>query len=272
MRIRNKPFGIRRDLDYFRENIIIAWKTLLEYKLNFLFGFIEHLLYILSHLFLFFVLIENFGSELGWDMYDFFIFFVLTEISYIIAGFFIWKDWLYIYLKNGDFNTFLFRPQNPYIAFIFSMLNEYAILLLIIDVFLYSAIIFYFQIELVNLALGSIIFFLITILYITNIEMIRSFDFIAKNIVPTTLWPAFINVNEMFKKFPYNFFQTSFLKYIILFIPNVLVASLLMPILRGKEIFLPSIQISLIISLIFIYIIIIKIIWRYGLKRYEAFG
>jgi ABC-type uncharacterized transport system permease subunit len=272
MRIRNKPFGIKRDIDYFRENIIIAWKTLLEYKFNFIFSFMEHYIYVFAHFILFFVLIENFGSELGWSMQDFVIFFILTELAYIFAGLFVWKDWLYIYLKNGDFNTFLFRPQNPYVAFFFSNLNEYAILLIMMDVFVYSAIIFIFQIEVVNLLASSIIFFLITILYITNIEMIRSFDFIAKNIVPSTIWPAFININKMFSKFPYTFFQNSYLKYIILFIPNVLIASLLMPLLRGKDIFVPSIQISLILILIFVYIIIIKRVWNIGLRKYEAYG
>ncbi len=263
---------LRSEFAYLKENIIITWKTLIEFKYNLAFSIIEHTIYILTHIFLFFLLINNFGDIIGWNMHDFFIFFIMTEITYIIAGLFIWKDTLNLYIVRGDLNTFLFRPQNPYIAFFYSSLNNYAFLLLIIDSIYYTTAILLLNIELYNLLLSSLVFILITILYIVNIEMIRSFDFLAKNIVDTALWSPFIGVNELLKKFPYDFFQTSFFKYVILIIPNVLVASLLLPLLRGHDIFNPILQIIILLSLIFSYTIIIKLNWRYGLKRYEAFG
>lgn len=72
--------------------------------------------------------------------------------------------------------------------------------------------------------------------------------------------------------YPYQFFEKTGFKVFLLIIPSFFVPSLLVPILRGYEIWNLNIQLIILFSMIIFCSIGLFLNWKFGLKRYNAYN
>lgn len=266
-----QDFGWKRKKEYIKVNFYIMWKKLLEYKNNMYFSAFEHYFFILTYFAFYFLIFDNFGEGLGWELYDYFVFFIFCEVLYIIAGTFMWGPSISEHILKGKLSDHLRRPFNPFFSFFFQEMNFYGLFLLIQDVVIYSVILFFLPIEFYNVGFSILIMVLIILLILLEFYFVKSLDLIMLNLSLVVIKP-FWSFYELTRQYPYGFFRNSGFRFVLLGFPFFLIGSLLIPLLRGYEVWNPLLQISVMIVLIFVFSFGIFFCWHYGLKKYEAFG
>jgi ABC-type uncharacterized transport system permease subunit len=75
-----KPFGIVCYSDFLKENIILMFKYLGEYKASFYSVLFEQFIYLFVNLLLFSILFNNFTDVVGWSFKEFILFLCLLII------------------------------------------------------------------------------------------------------------------------------------------------------------------------------------------------
>ena len=112
-----KKYGIVRNLNYLKENLIICFKSLSEYKLNLFNSIFEQLIFYFILIIFGKVLISNFGDLIGWSFIDYLLFLIIVDLSTTFTGIFVWDASVQKAIKTGSLNNFLFRPINRIIGF-----------------------------------------------------------------------------------------------------------------------------------------------------------
>jgi hypothetical protein len=72
--------------------------------------------------------------------------------------------------------------------------------------------------------------------------------------------------------YPYQFFGESSYKLLLLFFPLFITSSLIIPILLGSSVDDLMLKISVFLGIFLFSLLILIVNWKYGLKKYEAFG
>jgi ABC-type uncharacterized transport system permease subunit len=259
-------------LDFFKKNFEIMWKLTVEYKTNFYMNLFE--VFILSSIafFSYFLIGGVFENFISWTLGDYVFFSFLIYICFIFGGFFSWGKRLDWQLLKGDFNIFLTKPLNPFIFYIFLNLSGWALISFFGRIFFIFLTIYLFDIKLYNLGLAFLVFMLISINFLLVFQFLEALSFFGKKLSEIFggmfYWDIFnINMN-----YPEIFFRESKLKYVLIFFSSFFVGSLLLPILRNYEIWNFWFQIYFLVIFNLILIILLFIMWKFGLKRYEAFG
>lgn len=267
-----KQFGFKRNIDYIRINFFIMWKNLTEYKTNFYSSFVAELFYLSVMFIFYYVLSDNFASAIPWKTSDFFVYIILTSVMTTLSGLLLWKNTLFYVLKKGDLNSYLIRPINPNIFFVFSKIAPQAFVMLFIDSLLFVIGVVCFNIVLYNVVLSLFCFILVIILHIVFNFWIFSLDMLKMGISSTT-FPIVDKLDNMIEQYPAPFFEKSNGKFLGLFVPIFFISSLVIPLIRGYDtMFSIKLQILILIVLICSFFVGIVINWKYGLKRYEGFG
>ena len=77
---------------------------------------------------------------------------------------------------------------------------------------------------------------------------------------------------DFLTNYPFQYFMQSKFKYFLFLFGTTFTASLIIPILNNTPVWNLKLQIFILSSLIILLTIGIYINWKYGLKKYEAFG
>jgi hypothetical protein len=72
--------------------------------------------------------------------------------------------------------------------------------------------------------------------------------------------------------YPYQFFGESSYKLLLLFFPLFITSSLIIPILLGSSVDDLMLKISVFLGIFLFSLLILIVNWKYGLKKYEAYG
>jgi len=264
-------FGLVRHLNFFKENVVIMFKFLSEYKASFYSVLGEQIVFISVNLLLFSVMVENFADVIGWNFKDFVLFLCLIDFLNVFMGIFTWKNWLKKDIVSGSFNLMLLRPLKVFWFNYFYALSHYALLYTILNFFIFSFFIFYFGIELVNIFLAVGLFGLICFFWLCLVEFFKSLDWVFLGL-SEVLWKPLSDVNWSFKSFPAPLFKKFGWKYLLLVFPYYVLAILVLPVLRGYEVvdfwfYVYFLSFGSVVLCLFIFGF-----WKYGLKNYEAFG
>ena len=261
-----------RELNYIKTGMFLTWKKMLEYKANTYSAILAQIIYFVSQFLVLFVISSNFGDVIGWSFLDFVFYLLLFDFVETIAGFFIWgRSDLKSMIVKGELNCYINRPLNKFICFNASIFSAGGtIMLFITSIFLVFFILF-FNVELYNILFGIFIAFLIIIFHIVLrkfVESINFFNFGVSYFLRETVYRS----QRIFTNYPAKFFQGGFFRIIFMIIPLFFVSSLLLPVLRNKEVWNLNLQIFILVSLIIVFGFGIFIFWKFGLKKYEAYG
>jgi len=260
-----------RHFNFLKENIVIMFKYLSEYKASFYSVLLEQFVFLGVNLLMFSVMVENFSDVVGWKFSEFVLFLALVDYMMVLTGIFAWRNWLKSEIISGDFNLKVLRPLNVFWFNYFYKLAHHAFLYSMLNLFVYGFLLFYFKINLVNVWLGVGLFFLIALFWLCFVEFYRSLDWIGLGLSEIFGRP-FFNFNWNFKSFPAPFFKKFNLRFVLLIFPSYFLGALVLPVLRGFEVLNFWFYIWFLICGILILCGLISIIWRYGLKNYGAFG
>jgi len=269
---RSKP---KKSFDYVKANFFILKQNLIEYKANVFMCFIEHLVYFSSIVLIFNIIFSNFSEVINWKLSDYVLFFVLIDWICASSGIFVWRTpSLRHSIIQGDFNIILLRPIPKFLGYFFSNLNGNLLIYTIMNPIIHiTTLIIFFNIELHNIFIAIMIWTLVLINFTLMYEFFHSFEFLATS-SSRSIKIIFDEINySLANNYPLQFFNKLDLKGILLFLsPLFFVGSLIIPILRNYPIWNFQLQIFILLISIIIFITGIYINWRYGLKKYEAYG
>jgi len=119
--------------------------------------------------------------------------------------------------------------------------------------------------------LATILFLLLTIVFILSFITINSFAFYLLGSIESFLnayeWTSFT-----MRTYPGNFLKNNKIKFVFMSIPVFFIGTLIVPIFQGKFVEDIISQLSIILFIFIFCSTITWINWHYGLKKYEAFG
>lgn len=263
--------GWKRNINYFKENINIVFKKLIEYKINFYMSALTQLAITFTLILSLYVISTNFGDIIDWEFNDFMIFMLAYDLIFTISGIFSWTGNIKTAITYGRLNNYINKPINRIIAFKFKSLSSPALSMTFFGIIKSIIIIYIFKIKFFNLFLGLIIFLLIIMFTIAMRFLIDSIGFFSFGLYHI-LFSIFGFSQSILRNYPEHFFKNAPFRNALLIFPAVFISILLVPILANKNIESFSYYIIILISLIIISTIGTLINWYYGLKKYEAYG
>lgn len=259
---------MNRLFNYLKERIIISLKSFVEYKGNFYSILISDLFTYIITLIFYFVYINLSGNSfLDWNLVNFLTFLLLVKFSLRFNNLFYFTGFSKR-LLNGDLNSKLIRPIPTYFSMILNLSSGKVIMTLISFVLL-LIILLYSNLE--NYFLAFLVW---SIGFIGSTFLVNTFEISSFFLKGNIGLPFMKNEIEIISKnFTYAPFENQFLisKVLFLFLPQSLIAYLTLNILLG-EISYFSIYFMPLLFYSTIIILFHFIIWKYGLKKYEAFG
>jgi ABC-type uncharacterized transport system permease subunit len=246
-------------------------KYLKEYKSNLYSGILMAIVSNFAFIAFFYIISNQFSDLLPWSFGDFYIFFLLLYIINGFAGFVIWREFLYITITKGDFNNYLTKPTNIFFLYLFNKISPNPIIYMSVNLVFLIFGIFYFSIELHNIFL-FLLFSVFLIVFISLVYFfLLSLDFLKLRLGEYAI-SSFFKVDILFHSYPFIFFERFEYKNFLFIFPFVFVSSILVPTLRDYTIYDLLYQLTFLIVASFILLLGIIFLWKYGLKRYEAFG
>lgn len=260
-----------KNLNFAKENLYIMFKTIQEYKLNFYIALFEQFFFFSVHFIFFYIVLDNFSDVITWTLLDFILFGLIADSVNVIQGFFHWGKRLQYDIVYGHLNILLVKPINVFFAHYFSKFSIAGFTFLIVNVFVFIFLEIFFNFYLTNILLSLFFLILIIFLNILLYFFIRSFNFFSFGFADFLI----VSVEESVRigeTYPHKFFENSFFGKFLLFSPIVFVGSLIVPLIRGYDIWNFDLQIIVLFSLIVVFSLGTLINWYYGLKKYEAFG
>lgn len=266
----NKKFGIGHYLNYFKENYFISLKEFLEFKSNMYNLILVEIFFAAVFIFFGSILLTNFNTILNWDIYDFILLYFIINAIDDISGLFWYNKLISWRIKKGDFNSFLYLPGNPLLNFVFSKSFNLTFLILIyLSIIVFVLIKVSTQIHLIFLALSIIL----TLIFLRTMTF-HFFSSISWYSLEfgESVSSTYHQIASTFKEYPFQFFKNVKFKIVSLFFILTFVSSLVIPIIRGYPIWNIKIQMIILIGLCIITTLLTLLNWKYGLKKYEAFG
>ena len=255
---------ITKHINFVKEIYVQAFKQLKEYSVNFWSVFVFDIVLFFVYL-LFYSVILGISSEfLPWNFLDFILFYFSISLITKLTYFFRIK-YFSSKLINGDLNVWRTKPINTFIAI--SMQNK--------DSAIYTTFLYIFPLGYIfyigdnsNYFLAFLLLFFSLIYYIFFIAFFQSLAFFIKRnevFVKTSNQLHYLN-----EQFTPKVFEKSLLVFLY-FLPSALFGYFFIEFLneRFEEFFKYNLGIGL--SFLF-FIFGTYILWKVGLKKYEAFG
>ncbi len=263
--------GFKHYLIYFFENFKISFKSLIEFKTNLYNLILIELFLAIAFVSFSFIFSENFGDIIGWNFIDFLLLYYIVQLANDISGFFVYNKGLSYKLKEGSLNTYLSKPGNVFLNYILGFSFN-----TIIPVTIYSLIVtfllFYIKITLFSLFILVLFFIFLLVILVLWYHFLSSFAFYFLKLGEVLLSIFYFSISDMAQSYPFQFFSKLKIKLFLLLIPTFIVSSIIIPILRGSEIYNLKLQILFFIIFFLISFFGLIINWKIGLKKYEAFG
>lgn len=256
-----------KNLDFILTRIGLALKENVEYRMNLWSAFIINIVVSFVSIFFYLVYFEVGVIVEGWNFYDVVLYFFLFLASSKALHSISLKNFNIVLLR-GIFSNILVLPINSFLFSIFYRLRGpvlviFPILLFIIGVFVF-----------LENSYSNYIFFILWFIYsflwqgVFNI-FFQSFAFFIKNI--DFLISPFFNINKVVRIYTPSSFDGFSTKFLFYSLPSIVVSYFGIEILKGNFDVLFEV-LPYLVFIQFIFILVIWLNWRYGLKNYEAFS
>ena len=258
-----------RIFEYLYINLILMLKLFKEYKSNVLIQIITQVLYFMSYFILFYIVSSKLNLT-TWSTFDFFFYIIIIDTIVTFSGIFLWKLGLKQMITTGSLSQYIVRPISPFVGFQLSNLSINGFIQFLCNMCIF---IFLLNSDLVNFSFVLVDYFimiLISIFYILVRLFSASVNFFSFGLSHFLYFEFFKSASSSFKMFPSPFFNNfPYQKFLFIF-PNFYIGSILF---NHMETGILNIKFILIlISLILFLICFIIFNWKYGLKKYEAYG
>lgn len=250
-----------------KESIIIGIKKIREFPANYISSIIVVLASFLSSYFLMYLFTLNLINDFTRLEILFFLF-MLNANGCIFWMFNKAPRGVFIDRMNGEFNQLLIRPVNTILFYTFKEIKSRWIINSILLTFIFSFLILINNLPFFKFLLVYATSFIFGYLYITIIYFWDALGFLN---IKTLSHPIFF-LNGKLASYPPTIYEKFEFKLIFLLFPLVLygVSTLYYFDRLPLSYFLITLSIAFVLSLIFN--LMTYYLWKYGLKRYEAYG
>ena len=270
---RNHKFNFKHYLNYFWENYKIGLKEQVEYKTNLYIGIFLWVTFSVTILIFGKILFDNFGDVVNWNFLDYIIFIAFSNLIYDVSGLF----WFDKQLKDSIFkekklNFFLNIPGIRFFNFSLSRGFNGTIFLTAEFLIFITYILYNRSFNIIFLDELLLCCFLLFISYISVYYFFDSFSWRFMELGKVSSEKLYDEGNDLLRSIPGVFFNKNKLYFLLFLFPTYFVSSLIVPLFQG---FIPNyfnIQILIIILLNIFFSIGIFFNWKYGIRKYEAFG
>jgi ABC-type uncharacterized transport system permease subunit len=260
-----------RRLSYLKENFIVSYKRIFEYKANLFGTIISSLMWWISTIIFLLVLNSNFGDVIGWGVKDFVLYLIIVVIVVDFQGLFFWGKNLTQDILSGRINQFLFRPMDPKYLYTMERISGDAIINILFDIVVIIATIFVLGYNWMNVLLGILALLLVLILINGFRLFVRSLNFVSFGFAEF-FYNFEDNIWKTVRTYPPQFFSRVKYWQIALIIPWLFSGTFVVPIFTGKEAWMIDVQLYIVLGLIILFYGLYSFIWRWGLKKYEAYN
>ena len=258
-----------RNLEVIKESIIIGFKQAIEYKANLFSSLIAAITDTIISIAVFLIFVEL-TQSFAMTIYEI-IFFVLIKQAGLN---FFWtfqkgKFKVFTMTTRGHFNMLLTKPINTFILYVF---KELKIRWCIVSILYFLALLLFIILISENILMFLFVSLLSIICYgyllISIIYCAESLGFFKMNVKGNQIG----GLNLRLSGFPPTMFEQFTYRIILFLFPLILfgVSTFYFFGRIGVDYFLLSILIATILSILFN--LVTYILWRIGLRRYEAFG
>lgn len=262
---------MNKNIDFIVTSLKIKFTILTEYRSNLYSGILGNTIFMSVLFFTYNILQNNFQEVFYWTFEEYLLFAIFLEIFLFIFS--PWFRHLSQTLLKGDLNKYLTRPLNPFLQYSFDDLSVLAILYSNLYVFLG---IIYFIFIVPEFYFIKFIFILLMAtfggIFLTSMDcLINNLAFFMKK--NDFIKDIKISSENLFSQYPASFFKTNKLRIFSLFIPLVYYASFVTDFYFGYINFDSFLQyFGVLLLLIGISSYLAYLLWKNGMKRYEAFG
>ena len=270
---KNYKFNFKHYLNYFWENYKLGLKEQFEYKTNLYIGIFLWVTFSVTILIFGKILFDNFGDVVNWNFLDYIIFIAFSNLIYDVSGLF----WFDKQLKDSIFkekklNFFLNIPGIRF--FNFSLSRGFNGTIFLTAEFLIFITYILYNRSFIIIFLDELLLccFLLFISYISVYYFFDSFSWRFMELGKVYSEKLYGEGNEILRSVPGVFFNKNKFYFILFLFPTYFVSTLIVPLFQG---FIPNYfytQILIIIFLNIFFSIGIFFNWRYGIRKYEAFG
>ena len=250
------------------ENFILALRKIKEYKFNCFLELIGQIIYLGSFLILYLTIINNFNI-LDLKPLEFLFYILLIDLFVSFLGIIEWKYPLRKQIILGTLNEFLTRPKNIFLMWVFTYQNERALIQFLVN--LIGIIILSFFIDFKFSFMFFLIYFLVSILYYLIRVFSNSVNFFSFGLASFLYTNFFSKVSTMFKIYTSGYFKKLKYQFLLFIFPLFYFGEMYLEILK-LGVFTNYSLVFYLIFTIFIFSFSIFLLWKYGLKRYEAFN
>lgn len=252
-------------INYFLEICKLSLKTSKEYKTNFYMMVLFDIVILFVHMLVLTIIHNTVPEVLTWNTTDLFLFFTISLL--------LWKNlWLHNLrnfdhtLLSGLLNTYRTKPLNTYFQTSCKNINGQNLI---------SSIIIYIIVFYVltsqnysNLLLGTLLHLFGTIYFFIFFNVIQSFYFYMKR---NDIGNIIFRSQGTAQSFTPKIFENMKFGEIIFFLPISIGSYFTIEIFKGNYQHLLAL-LPYIIAVFFILIGLLITIWKFGLKKYEAYG
>ncbi|NQZ84551.1 MAG: ABC-2 family transporter protein [Nanoarchaeales archaeon] len=258
--------NLSRYFNFFITKIYMGFIEIKEYKVNTLIILLNDIIYMYIT-FIFINLFSNLTSYFDtWSNFDKFTYLILLYSGVRIMRYFLLRRFSQK-LKSGELNLYLTRPLNPFIFAATNGINSVTVFSTfpVIISFIYIIIVGSYQNILLTILLH--IFGIFYFALILNVCM--SFAFFMKEFfLGRFITDDLVPLSEKFT--PASFSGNNILEMLFYLLPTSFYGYLCIELLKGNFIVLDYMFYGFLVFTILLVLLIIM--WKFGLKRYEAFG
>ena len=258
---------------FFWTNFLINWKAVVEYKPNFYSVLIFNLAYVCVYVMFAIVLNSLILGELNWGIKEFILFLFLTETFADVVGIFHFGSGLVTMHKTGTLNLFLVRPTNVLLS-TFSIQRFNPSLFILTNMMIYIPVLLYlFEFQFYSIIYALLLYLMICMVQILVVHFSLSLGFLAYELEEISGRVYWETGYGLLARYPAQFFQNNVtvLMLVSLF-PVYFISMWIVPLLSTGSFEVRTFEIVVLSTVTIICLLGIIFNWRYGLKRYEAYG
>ncbi|MCA9459770.1 MAG: ABC-2 family transporter protein [Nanoarchaeota archaeon] len=251
---------------------IILFKVVLEYKINFYMALINNVSSVLVQAIILSILYLQFKTLIGWEFEAYVFFILILNFMFRLTGAFWFSSGLKKELIRGNINDYLTKPTNVFIQYLFNNMPIQAFMVssiyftgLILFVVYYFDILSMFRLFLlIPFLLLSGLFTILVFRFLDSLAF-----FIKENYF---LIHGFRSINLIYTSYPVNMFD-NVIKKIGYFFGIVYFGAYATEFLFFKiDIYEFYLLHLILLILIFLSCLFLYGSWKFGLRKYEAFG
>lgn len=255
-------------IEFIKCRFEIAIKRLIEYKASAYSAFFANVGYSIAYIIVA-LAISNLSLIPGWTEQDYMFVAVFNMLVITIAGLFVWRESLFSYINDGRLNLYLYRPISPFFNYLFNMSD--AIVNIVTTGILVVFFAIYYHLSLMVLIPAVLISILIAIFIIFVRELFNSVYFFNSGIT-TNLHILYWNAQDISRTYPPKLFENLKFHFMFFIFMTGFVSYLVLPIINHQITNYFFIVLGILIVLIALTYTATKILWHYGLKKYEGYN